>query len=253
MSAHDRDIPLSPMDHPHRLNMTAVRREDLEAVGAAEAAKGLMRAREKTIEVFKMVQRELKAGMTEPEACKLAMTVFADHGVKKHWHRVYARIGAGTCLTFNEPRASGAVLGENDPVYFDLGPVWSDPDLGVEFEGDYGDTFIFDGGGSGTNPSATRCAEAARALFKRARDAWKNENLSGQEIYEKMRRENEGSGYALHPGVLGHRVSDFPHHRFTKANLGTIPFTPVPDLWVLEVHLTDPVNKTGAFFEDLLI
>jgi len=233
--------------------MTAESRETLEAIGTAEAVKGLLRAREKTIAVFNLLHRELRPGMSESEAQKLAMTVFGDHGVKKHWHRVYARIGEGTRLTFNEPEQSGMILRENDPVYFDVGPVWSDPELGVEFEGDYGDTFIYGSDGTGTNSPAERCAEAARALFGKARDAWKRERLSGKEIYERMSKLNEGSGYELHPAVLGHRVSDFPHHRFTKFKLAAVPFTPVSDLWVLEVHLTDPLARTGAFFEDLLI
>ncbi|MBS1960797.1 MAG: hypothetical protein JST04_01170 [Bdellovibrionales bacterium] len=52
--------------------------------------------------------------------------------------------------------------------------------------------------------------------------------------------------------VDGHRMADFPHHRYAKERLAEVPFVPSPDLWVLELQLNDPANRFGAFFEDLL-
>ncbi len=240
------------MEHPHTLRATAPSKEALEAVNSSFAVAGIFRTREKTIRVFNQIRKELKVGMNEAEARKLAMQIYADHGAKKHWHRIYVRIGAGTCLTFNEPDESVATLQENDPVYMDVGPVFKDDETNLEYEGDYGDSFVFSAQGSGKNPPAEKCAEFARKLFREASLKWKQEKLTGQEIYQFLAKQNEGSGYVLHPAVLGHRLSDFPHQRYTTEHLSDLSFAPSPDLWVLEVHLTDPVHHVGAFYEDIL-
>lgn len=219
----------------------------MEAVDPKFVTEGLLRAREKTIAGLATLRGELKEGMTEDEARKLALRVFREQGVTKHWHKPYIRFGAGTTLTFNDPLQPDYRLQTGDPYYIDLGPVWSDPELGLEYEGDYGDTFVF-----GENAEAEKCAATARQLFGEAKSAWRSQSLSGQGLYEFLRRRSHEMGYLLVDGVEGHRVADFPHHRYSKAQLATVPFFPSAAVWVLELQLNDPQRRFGAFFEDLL-
>ena len=237
---------VTPMtSSPHPLGVHATSKETLESVAPNFLKAGLLRAQEKTRIAFQEIRKGLKEGMTEVDAGKLALQVFSDLGTKKHWHRPYIRMGSGTCLSFNEPREVSPMLKLNDPVYFDLGPVW--PEDGIEYEGDYGDTFVL-----GENAEAQKCAEACRLIFSEAREQWMQRNTSGLELYEFIRSRATHRGYVLREDVQGHRIGDFPHHRFTKMNLSAAHFIPSDSLWVLEVQILDPKNRFGAFFEDIL-
>ncbi len=220
----------------------------IEGVDPAFVAQGLYRARKNTIQVLDEFRGSLLEGMTENDARILALDIFKAHGVIKHWHKPYIRFGAGTRLTFHDPLQPDYRLRAGDPYYADFGPVWSDPELGLEYEGDYGDSFVFEG----SHPEAEKCAKIARQLFFEAQAKWKNEHLSGEEIYRFLQKRADETGYKLLESVAGHRIGDFPHHKHSKQNLSQVQFEPKESLWILEVMLLDPLDRFGAFFEDLL-
>ncbi len=132
----------------------------------------------------------------------------------------------------------------------DFGPAWPDAELGLEYEGDYGDTFIF--GASGASPEAAKCAAAARQLFGEVKTLWKERQASGEAVYAFLDKRATELGYRLHKEVEGHRLADFPHHKYSKERLSKVPFFFSESLWILEVMLVDPQARFGAFFEDLL-
>ena len=101
-------------------------------------------AQQKTIQVLNVIQSRLKTGMTEDEARRLALEVFQEFGVTKHWHRPYIRFGYATQFTFNEPIQNEITLTPGAPYYLDLGPIWPKLLDNLDVEGDYGDTFIWD-------------------------------------------------------------------------------------------------------------
>lgn len=233
------------MEQPHSLGVSGPSQAAIEAVDPKFLVEGLLQARGKTIHALEEIRKNLKEGMTEEDGRKLSLEVFSGLGAKKHWHRPYVRFGKGTTLTFNEPQATDYRLQPNDPYYFDFGPVWPDGEL--EYEGDYGDTFVF-----GQNPEAEKCAQAARQIFDEAKSLWKQHQASGQALYEFLRRRSLELNYKLRDDVNGHRLADFPHHKYSKDQLAKTSFYPSDSLWVLEVHLSDPAMRFGAFFEDLL-
>jgi methionyl aminopeptidase len=71
-------------------------------------------------------------------------------------------------------------------------------------------------------------------------------------VYELLKRRSSELGYDLLEDVAGHRVGDFPHHRFSKSNLADLAFIPTDSLWILEVQIVDKQKRFGAFFEDIL-
>lgn len=231
----------------HGLGVYSENQKKLEAVSPDFLKAGLLRAREKTIGLAHEIREALKTGMNEDEGRKLALAIFESHGVKKHWHRPHVRFGPGTRLNFNHPMQLEHRLQPNDYIYLDLGPVWKDEQSGLEYEGDYGDTYVF-----GEPPFRSQCIEDSHALFDAARKEWKAKKLTGVELYGFLTREADRLGYDLLQDVAGHRVSDFPHHRFTKASLAEAPFYPSEGLWVLEIQILDRKNPIGAFFEDIL-
>jgi Xaa-Pro aminopeptidase len=235
------------MTDPHSIGVRALSQESLEGVSPRFVNEGLLRARAKTISVLAQIREGLRPGMTEDDARKYSLEVFASHGVKKHWHKPYLRFGPGTALTFHDPLQPDYRLREGDPYYIDLGPVWADPERGLEYEGDYGDTFVL-----GVNREAENCARAARELFAETCAQWKQKGLTGEQLYAFAKSGAEQRGYRLAEAVDGHRLSDFPHHKYSKERLAGVAFQPSKSLWVLEIQIVDAKSRFGAFFEDIL-
>ncbi len=235
------------MTTPHPLGVIAPSAETVEAVHPNFIKAGLVNAQNVTKKGFNLIRQNLKLEMTEDEARKLALQIFQDLGISRHWHRPYVRFGKGTTLSFNDPATPENRLKLNDPCYLDLGPVVHHAETGLDYEGDYGDTFVF-----GVNPEAEKCAQASRALFREAQTRWNQNPTSGQEIYAFLKQRSLEFGYDLREDVRGHRVGDFPHHRFSKLNLSMTPFIPKDSIWILEVQILDREKRFGAFFEDSL-
>ena len=101
----------------------------------------LMRAREKTIAVTYEIKKAIEIGMTEDDARKLSLDFLA--WCKEHWHKPYIRFAQGTTLTFHNPLQPSYKLQQGDIFYIDLGPIWPNEELGLHYEGDYGDTFVY--------------------------------------------------------------------------------------------------------------
>jgi hypothetical protein len=243
------------MSDLHQLGVTASGSDNqakIEAVDPQFIHETQLKAQKRTWEVLQTIRSQLQVGMTENDARLLALDIFKALGVTKHWHRSYVRLGPGTTLTFNDPIQPDYKLQANDPVYLDLGPVWPSSTLGVEgtleYEGDAGDSFVF-----GVNVEATRCIETVRDLFVEARTQWIDGKLTGEGIYTFLKSRALDLGYDLVEHVDGHRMSDFPHQKYTKEKLSQLTFRPTEGLWILEVMIKHPTLPIGAFFEDLLL
>jgi hypothetical protein len=97
-----------------------------------------------------------------------------------------------------------------------------------------------------------RCAQAARTVWQRAKEAWREQRLSGPALYGFASRETARLGFSLNPDWAGHRVADFPHHAYYKGSLAKAELCPAPGIWILEIHLCHPSGAYGAFYEDSL-
>ncbi len=231
----------------HQLRAVSTKNLPSENVDEKFLMAGLLKAREKTWHVMHEIREALNPGLTEDDARKLALEIFRGHGVMKHWHKPYIRFGRGTALTFHEPLQPDYRLQINDPLYIDLGPVWPDEELGLEYEGDVGDTFVL-----GTNKCADQCAKTVRTIFLEGQEHWKQHACTGIELYQFLKQRTEHYGYLFANSVDGHRLSDFPHHKYSRERLAEVPFVPSPALWILEVQIMSPDMSYGAFFEDML-
>jgi Metallopeptidase family M24 len=215
---------------------------DLEAVGAEFNEEKMLFVRDRTRNAIHQIAARVKPGMAEEDAVEMAKDLLAELGMLKGWHDVYVRFGPNTLKTFGAASDPGVVLGENDVFFIDIGPVWKD------WEGDGGDTFIV-----GQQPEMARCAADARTLFHTVRKRWEQSGLSGIGLYDFATEEAQKMGWALNMDLSGHRLSDFPHAAIYDGPLAEIDFKPKPLLWVLEIHIRDPLHRFGAFFEDMLL
>lgn len=238
------------MSENHALGILAQNQSEIEGIDPRALWDGFLRAREKTLEVIDVIKGELKEGISENDARLLTLNIFADFGVRKHWHRPYIRFGEGTLFSFLDPVSENR-LAPDDAYHFDFGPVWPADKLGmdseIEYESDYGDTFIF-----GKNLEAELMIKALHESFEITKKAWSSEQLNGVEIYQRFKKEVEARGYKFVESVDGHRISEFPHHKYTKDRLSKIRFVPSSSLWVLEAMIHHPYLKMGAFYEDLM-
>lgn len=105
---------------------------------------------------------------------------------------------------------------------------------------------------SGQNDEAEKCIKFTRELFLESKNRWSNELLTGQQIYQFIKNKTETNGYRMMEDFDGHRISDFPHHKYTNKRLAQTTFTPTKSFWILELQINDSKNRFGAFFEDIL-
>jgi Xaa-Pro aminopeptidase len=162
--------------------------------------------------------------------------------VERLWHPTIIRIGENTLKTYRQRSSPDVRLGEDDLFFIDLGLVFEG------HEGDVGDTFA-----TGPSPARRACAEAARSLFGRVAQAWRNEGLSGRALYDFAAGQAQAMGWRFNHAIKGHRLGDYPHSVHKAGDLGTLDGAPSPGLWVLEIQVAHPSEPFGAFYEDLLV
>jgi len=235
------------MNLPHELTINLLKNHTHEDLNRNSLIVGVHKAREKTIRLLNDIKQNLYLGINEVNARKLALQIAYDHGVKKHWHQPYIRFCCGTSLSFHEPLQQNNILKIDEPYYIDIGPVWIDQKLNIEYEGDYGDTFIW-----GENLEVEKCIQFTKDLFLRAKKKWIEEKFTGEQIYHFIKQHTQENGYLLMEDFDGHRISDFPHHKYTKVRLARLDSKPCDSFWILELQINDSKGRFGAFFEDIL-
>jgi Xaa-Pro aminopeptidase len=198
--------------------------------------------RDRSFEAVRRIADRIQVGMLEEDANKMAIDTLRKMGTRQGWHKPYIRFGSNTIKTFGADSEPGIRLGEDDIYFIDIGPVWE------QYEGDAGETFV-----TGNNPEFQRCAQDVKRIFQQVSDKWKQEQLSGEALYQFAERTAQQMGWVLNLDLSGHRLGDFPHDVHYAGGLTTIPFCPSPKLWVLEIQIRHPELPFGAFYEDLLI
>jgi Xaa-Pro aminopeptidase len=194
-----------------------------------------------TWRAIEALSKLIRPGMLESEARELGKKVLADLDMQRIWHPLLVRFGANTLRTFKERSDGDPVLGENDIYFIDMGAVWQG------HEGDAGATFS-----TGNNPEMAACARAAKELFDRVEQRWRNDKVVGLELYRFAEEQAKEMGWVLNLDIKGHRVSDFPHAIYRGGDLGDFDQYPNEGLWILEIQIAHPSAAYGAFYEDLL-
>lgn len=201
----------------------------------------LKKAQQLTKDVVNKVAERAFVGMTEADGIKIIEEEFLKIDKIKFWHPHKFRIGKNTLCSFKDQSDDNVKLEMNDHFFIDVGPILFD------HEGDFGDTFIL-----GKNPLASKLKENTHQLFSAATKKFLEENLSGQKLYSFLEIEAKNLNCHLNMKTLGHRIGDFPHHLYYRGKMGDIDQRLLPNLWVLEIQVSDSQNSIGAFFEDIL-
>lgn len=211
-----------------------------EGLGSGFNLETYLYSQEKTRQLVAYFAQIIVPGMRENDARILLEKIMDQSGLEKRWHPTKLRFGTNTTKNFRDESVP-AVLQESDLFFVDIGPVYDN------HEADYGETFVI-----GNDPKLTHLQEATRIVFNNTKAAWKNDKLTGAELYTYAESEARKLGLRLNSNMYGHRMGDFPHAVHSREKLGHLTFSPSPNLWILEIHLIDDVLSRGAFFEDLL-
>jgi hypothetical protein len=213
-----------------------------ERVGPAFSTEGMVRARAETRKAIAAIAASIRPGMVEEDAVELARDIIRAQGHALSWHPTRVRFGTNTMKPMKLASVPGVVLGDNDIFFIDIAPRVDD------WEGDGGAAFVV-----GHAPEYARCAADAENLFHEVRGAWQDKRWTGEQLYDFAARRAQEMGWILNPELPGHRVSDFPHAAIHTGSLADYPDHPSSMRWILEIHLTDPQGRFGAFFEDMLL
>jgi len=228
----------------------------MSCVLVSDLDKGLSEAQQKARDLLEQIENRkiLSIGATEKELTEqIYQLAFDLYGVTKHWHKRIVRTGVNSILSFSA-NPPDLTIQENDLVYLDLGPVFD------EFEGDVGKTYLM-----GDDPDKARLLQDLDRIWKEAKTYYLNRpNMTGEELWLEVLRLTKDAGWGYGSQIAGHIIGEFSH----KQKYGDLPhwrinqFNQLPmdglhadgkkKHWILELHLVDPDQKYGAFFEDLL-
>ena len=213
-----------------------------ERVGPAFTIEGMERARAETRKAIAAIAARIRPGMIEEDAVEMAKEIIRSQGHTLSWHPTRVRFGRNTMKPMKQASVPGVVLGENDIFFIDIAPRVG------QWEGDGGASFTV-----GDAPEYARCAADAEKLFHEVRALWRDQKLSGQQLYDFAILRAREMGWVLNLDLPGHRVSDFPHAAIHTGSLAEYDESPSSMRWILEIHLADPQGRFGAFFEDMLL
>lgn len=174
-------------------------------------------------------------------------------GVEKHWHKRIVRAGANTVTTAND-NPPDRMVGDDDTVYVDLGPVFED------WEADIGRTYAL-----GPSPEKRRLVADLPKIFARVQAHYRaSPAITGAALYAFAQQAAAEAGWVFGGVIAGHVVGEFAHAWVPgdKALKRIWPGNPAPlrgpdpngreTHWILEIHLVDAARTFGGFYERLL-
>lgn len=221
----------------------------------ADRIAALAEAQRKAVHLFERIEQTLiRPGVSESQLTR----EIADLGKREfdltvNWHKRLVRAGSNTLAVYNE-NPPERVLGDDDVVFIDLGPVFE------AWEADVGRTYVV-----GNDPYKRRLVADTERAFVLAKQYFKDHpHVTGAELFAHLKSLAAQSGWDFGGIIAAHMVGEFPHkdlpeHMSTGVanELHHEPMRGLDSLgrdrhWILEIHFIDRQRRIGAFFEELL-
>ncbi len=221
-----------------------------------ERRAALEAAQTRALELFAAIERGglIAVGRSESDVEEDIRELAArEFGVEKHWHRRIVRSGPNS-VTIAGDHPPVRVIADGDIVYLDLGPVFEG------WEADIGKSYVL-GGDVRKNALV---AELPRQ-FQKLQDHFRaHPGITGAALYDFTVQSAQAAGWKFGGKIAGHIVSEFAHalipgskdlNRIAPQN--TAPMSDPdgngnPRHWIGEIHLVDPDDGFGGFYERLL-
>ena len=196
----------------------------------------------------------VRAGRTE-RAVEQDIKALAEQefGIERHWHKRIVRAGINT-LAIAGDNPPDRLIGADDMVFLDLGPVFA------EWEADVGRSYAI-----GDDPrKRALCAALPDQCDRVAAHFRASPDITGADLYAFAVESAAAAGWRFGGRIAGHIVAEFPHARLPgpKQVHHISPENPDrlrnPDAngaerhWILEIHLVEPDGAFGGFYERLM-
>jgi Xaa-Pro dipeptidase len=222
----------------------------------ANRATALLQAQQKADGLFRAVESEgiIRAHVLESQINQdiydLAERML---GISTYWHKRIVRAGRNTLAPYDE-NPPDLMIGEDDLVFLDLGPVFE------EWEADFGRTFVI---GSDSVKLELR-DDIAKAFADGKKYFQERPDVTGVELFKYAEKLAEQYGWEFGGAIAGHLIGQFPHERIPgdKVTLYVHPDNPwrmrgldangQERHWILEIHFVDRARQIGGFYEELL-
>lgn len=215
----------------------------------------LQNAEKKAAILFQEIESRniIRAGATEKQINTEVFQLANDllH-IKKYWHKRIVRAGENTLHPYDE-NPPNLTVQEDDIVFIDFGPILE------EWEADYGRTYVI-----GNDPYKQKLASDSEKLWHIANNYYKNKpDMTGAHLYEYCNQLAIEHGWKFGGPIAGHLIGHFPHENLeseVKSNyIHPENNKPMNEKdgngnvrnWIIEIHLIDPIEKIGSFFEQL--
>lgn len=216
----------------------------------------LIAAEERALEMLAAIEAEgfVAPGRSEGAVDRdIAELAERDFGVERHWHKRLVRAGPNTMCVFAD-NPDERVIGADDTVYLDLGPVFG------EWEADIGQTYAV-----GADPARVALVAALPQVFdETCAHARATPDITGADLYAFACEAAQTRGYIFGGKIAGHTIGEFPHatwpgerdhQRISPANPTRLSDTDAfgrRRYWIIETHLIAPDRSFGGFYERLL-
>jgi Xaa-Pro aminopeptidase len=196
----------------------------------------------------------IRAGLSESQLNRdiynLAKEMF---GITTYWHKRIVRAGANTLAPYDE-NPPDLLIGEDDILFLDLGPVFED------WEADFGRTFVM-----GSDPLKLKLRDDVGKAFAEGKRYFdQTPDITACQLFQYAVTLANKFGWEFGGPIAGHLIGQFPHDRIAgdKVTLYVHPDSPLPMRslnekgqrrhWILEIHFVDREREIGGFFEQLL-
>ena len=215
----------------------------------------LAEAQRKATALFDRIAAELiRPGVSESQLTReIADLGRREFGIETNWHKRLVRAGANTLAIYNE-NPPERIIGGDDIVFIDLGPVFA------EWEADVGRTYVV-----GNDPHKLRLRDDAERAFAAGKQYFNDHPaITGSQLFAYIKSLAEKDGWEFAGIIAAHLVGEFPHkslaENMTTGYANEAHHEPMRGLdslgrerhWILEIHFVDRARGIGAFFEELL-
>ena len=213
-------------------------------------------AQNKAEQLFGEIEQRglIRAGLSESrlneDIYKLAKEMF---GITTYWHKRIVRAGRNTLAPYDE-NPPDLMIGEDDILFLDLGPVFED------WEADFGRTFVI-----GSDPVKLKLRDDVGKAFAEGKRYFdETPDITACQLFQYAVTLANKFGWEFGGPIAGHLIGQFPHDRIAgdKVALYVHPDNPLPMRslnekgqrrhWILEIHFVDREREIGGFFEELL-
>jgi Xaa-Pro dipeptidase len=175
------------------------------------------------------------------------------YGITTYWHKRIVRAGRNTLAPYAEI-PSDLMIGEDDILFLDLGPVFED------WEADFGRTFVI-----GSDPLKLKLRDdVGRAFAEGKRYFHQTPGITASQLYAYVVSLAQKFGWEFGGPIAGHLIGQFPHEKIAEDKV-TLYVHPDSHLlmrslnekgqkrhWILEIHFVDREEEIGGFYEELL-